>query len=62
MLNKKLKAIISQNSFFKSGLYKIKVLKRPWTKSIKAIIFKFNNLKVINKVINLNVFFKNLVF
>jgi hypothetical protein len=29
MLNKKLRVIISQNLFLKSGLYKIKVFKRP---------------------------------
>jgi hypothetical protein len=29
ILNKRLRAIISQNSFLKNGLYKIKILKRP---------------------------------
>jgi hypothetical protein len=28
-LNKRLRAIISQNPFLKSGLYKVKMLKRP---------------------------------
>jgi hypothetical protein len=55
MLNKRLKAIIGQNLFLKSSLYKIKVLKRPYTKCIKAIIFRFNNPKAINKAINLGV-------
>jgi hypothetical protein len=59
--DKRLRAIISQNPSLKSSLYKIRVLKRPQTKSIKTIIFRFSNLKVINKAINLGVFFKNLV-
>jgi uncharacterized membrane protein len=54
-LDKRLRAITSQNSFFKSSLYKIKVLKRPQTKSIKTVILRFSNPKTINKAINLDV-------
>jgi hypothetical protein len=55
-LNKRLKAIISQNLFFKSGLCKIRVLKGPQTKNIKAMMLRFDDLKAINKAINLGVF------
>jgi hypothetical protein len=54
-LNKRLKAIISQNPSLKSGLHKIKVLKRPQTKSIKAVILRFGDPKATNKAINLGV-------
>jgi hypothetical protein len=54
--DKRLEAIISQNLFLKSGLRKIKMLKRPQTKSIKAVILRFDNPKAINKTINLDVF------
>jgi hypothetical protein len=53
--NKRLKAITSQNPSLKSGLRKIKVLKRPQTKSVKAIILRFSNPKAANKAINLDV-------
>jgi hypothetical protein len=54
-LNKKLGVITSQNPSLKSGLYKVKVLKGPKTKSIKAVILGFGDPKAINKAINLNV-------
>jgi hypothetical protein len=52
MLNKRLKAITSQNPSLKSSLRKIKVLKRPQTKSVKAVILRFSDLKATNKTIN----------
>jgi hypothetical protein len=55
MPDKRLRVITSQNPSLKSGLRKIKVLKRPQTKSVKTIIFRFNNLKITNKAINLSV-------
>jgi hypothetical protein len=54
-LDKRLGAITSQNPSLKSGLRKVKVLKRPQTKSIKAMIFRFSDLKAVNKAINLGV-------
>jgi hypothetical protein len=54
--DKRLRAIISQNPSLKSGLRKIRVLKRPQTKSIKAVILRFGDLKTINKAIDLDVF------
>jgi hypothetical protein len=53
--DKRLKAIISQNPFLKSGLRKIRVLKGPQTKSIKAVILRFGDPKAANKAINLSV-------
>jgi hypothetical protein len=53
--DKRLGAITSQNPFFKSSLRKIKVLKGPQTKSIKAVILRFGDLKTTNKAINLGV-------
>jgi hypothetical protein len=55
ILNKRLRAIITQNSFFKSSLYKIKVFKRSYTKSVKAVILGFGDLKATNKAINLKI-------
>jgi hypothetical protein len=59
ILNKRLRAIISQNPSLKDSLCKIKVLKRPQTKAIKAIIFRFDKPKAVNKAINLSVFLRN---
>jgi hypothetical protein len=55
ILDKRLKAIISQNLFLKNSLYKVKMLKRPQTKTIKAVILRFSEPKAINKAINLSV-------
>jgi hypothetical protein len=53
--DKRLGAITSQNLSLKSGLRKVGVLKEPQTKSVKAIILRFSNLKAANKAINLSV-------
>jgi hypothetical protein len=53
--DKRLKAIISQNPSLKSGLCKVRVLKGPQTKSIKAVILGFGDPKAANKAINLSV-------
>jgi hypothetical protein len=53
--DKRLGAITSQNLSLKSGLRKIKVLKGPQTKSVKAVILRFGDLKAANKAINLGV-------
>jgi hypothetical protein len=54
-LDKRLEAITSQNPSLKSGLRRIRVLKRPQTKSVKAVIFGFGDPKTANKTINLGV-------
>jgi hypothetical protein len=56
MSDNRLRAITSQNPSLKSSLRKIKMLKGPQTKSVKAVIFRFSDLKAINKAINLGVF------
>jgi hypothetical protein len=53
--DKRLKAIISQNLFLKSGLCKVRVLKGPQTKSVKAVILRFGDPKAANKTIDLGV-------
>jgi hypothetical protein len=53
--DKRLKAIISQNPSLKSSLRKVRVLKEPQTKNVKAMILRFSDLKVTNKAINLGV-------
>jgi hypothetical protein len=53
--DERLRAITSQNPSLKSGLRKIRVLKGPQTKSVKAVILRFSDLKAINKTINLSV-------
>jgi hypothetical protein len=55
-LNKRLGAIISQNPFLKNSLHRVKMLKRPQTKSIKAVILGFGDPKAANKAINREVF------
>jgi hypothetical protein len=55
-LNKRLKTITSQNPSLRSSLRKIKVLKKPQTKSVKAMILRFGNPKATNKTINRGVF------
>jgi hypothetical protein len=52
MLNKRLEAITSQNLSLKSSLYKVRMLKEPQTKSVKAMILRFGDLKAINKAID----------
>jgi hypothetical protein len=54
-LDKRLRAITSQNSSLKSSLCKVKVLKGPQTKSVKAMILRFGDPKAINKAIDLGV-------
>jgi hypothetical protein len=61
ILNKRLKAITSQNPSLKSGLRKVEMLKGPQTKSIKAIILRFGDLKAANKAINLDVLWESSV-
>jgi hypothetical protein len=53
--DKRLRAITSQNPSLKSSLRKIKVLKGPQTKSVKAMILRFGNPKAANKAIDLGV-------
>jgi hypothetical protein len=54
-LNERLGAITSQNPSLKSGLRKVRVLKEPQTKSVKAMILRFSDPKATNEVINLGV-------
>jgi hypothetical protein len=54
-LDERLGAIISQNPFLKSGLRKVGVLKGPQTKSVKAVILGFGDLKATNEAIDLGV-------
>jgi hypothetical protein len=53
--DKRLGAITSQNPSFKSSLRKVGVFKGPQTKSVKAVILRFSDLKATNKAINLSV-------
>jgi uncharacterized membrane protein len=53
--DERLGAITSQNPSLKSSLRKVRVLKGPQTKSVKAIILRFGNPKATNKAINLGV-------
>jgi hypothetical protein len=53
--DKRLRAITSQNPSFKSSLRKVRMLKEPWIKSVKAVILRFGDLKAANKAINLGV-------
>jgi hypothetical protein len=55
MLDKRLRAITSQNPSLKSGLRKVRVLKGPQTKSVKAMILRFSDPKAANKAIDLGV-------
>jgi hypothetical protein len=50
--NKRLGTITSQNPSLKSSLRRVEVLKGPQTKSVKAVILKFGDLKAINKAID----------
>ena len=53
--DERLGAITSQNLSLKSGLRKIKVLKEPQTKSVKAVILRFGDPKAANEAIDLDV-------
>jgi hypothetical protein len=50
--NKRLGAITSQNPSLKSSLRRVKVLKGPQTKSVKAVILRFGDPKAANEAIN----------
>jgi hypothetical protein len=50
--NKRLGTITSQNPSLKSSLRKVKVLKRPQTKSVKVIILRFGDPKTTNEAID----------
>jgi hypothetical protein len=53
--NKRLEAITGQNPSLRSSLRKVKVLKRPQTKSVKTMILRFGDPKAANKTIDFGV-------